>query len=606
MKSLPWFEARPHDLKKEIKALNAMGVGFTIDPAAQQLGIIQIELTIDNANKAFNLSGITEPLKLTAIFPDNYPFFRPEVYAQNLSLPRHQNPFGKNLCLLPRSTAAWDVDLTLVAYLQSQLPKVIEKGNIIDPALIAADPDEQAEPLSEYVADPWNPIIFDGSWTNKAEVAEQGILFLGKARIGIPDKAGLPTRMAVLETVTPEKEIVGVLPFALKSIFPHRFDGILLQLEKFSPTGNALTDFDQIIKDAEEEGIFGIKRKPLPLKNGAVLNGIVGLNFPEEAAGHADNGMGWLFIVSLSVERTRYQGKKLIKFNERHAYYAKASRAGDDDLQIRVPRLLGLKNRCVALVGLGAIGAPAALELARNQVGELKVMDFDVVEPGPTVRWPLGMESFGQLKTEVIKNFIETQYPKTIVTPFDYKIGSVVTAAERAGGKLSEQQVLDEFFNGISLLLDASAELGVSHFLSYEAKKRNIPYVCIYATEGAWGGLMMRVVPGKTEGCWMCLQYAKRDYPDDFIPVMDGEGKVQAAGCGDITFTGASFDLQNVTLAGVRMAVSVLCSDEENGYPDLGWDVGVLKLMEPGTGPTPPQWEVSPLKIHPECPYCHE
>jgi hypothetical protein len=54
------------------------------------------------------------------------------------------------------------------------------------------------------------------------------------------------------------------------------------------------------------------------------------------------------------------------------------------------------------------------------------------------------------------------------------------------------------------------------------------------------------------------------------------------------------------------MAVSVLCSDEENGYPDLEWDVGILKLMEPGNGPTPPQWEVSSLKIHPECPYCYE
>lgn len=605
MKLLPWFEARPHALEKEIEALNAVGVGLTIDPAAQQLGIIQIELTIDITNKAFNLVGIAEPLKLIAIFPDNYPFFRPEIYAQNLNLPRHQNPFGKNLCLLPRSTAAWDVDLTLAAYLQSQLPKVIEKGNIVDPVLIAADPNEQAEPMSEYVADSANPILFDGSWSSGIQVAEQEVLFLGRAYIGIPDKASLPTRMAVLQAISPDGKTLGRLPDALYNIFPHRFDGVLLQLKTFSPTGNALNDFDQIVKTAEEKGIFGIKRKPQPLQGGATLHGIVGVNFPEEAVGHGE-GLGWIFIVSWSIRKTQLMGKKSIKYDERHVYYAKASRAGEEDLRIRVPKLLGLKSKSVALVGLGAIGSPAALEFARSQVGELKVMDFDVVEPGPTVRWPLGMGAFGLKKTEVIKNFIEAQYPKTIVTPFNHKIGSVVTIAERASGKISEQQVLDEFFNGISLLFDASAELGVSHFLSYEAKKRKIPYVCIYATEGAWGGLMMRVVPGKTEGCWMCLQYAKRDKPNDLIPVRDGEGKVQAAGCGDLTFTGASFDLQHVTLAGVRMAVSVLCSDEDNGYPDLKWDVGILKLMEPGNGPTPPQWEVSPLKIHPECPYCHE
>lgn len=565
MKSLPWFEAEPYILEKEVEALNAVGVEFTLNSAAQQLGIIQIELTIDGANEAFNLSGIEEPLKLTAVFPDNYPFFRPEVYGHNLNLPCHQNPFAKNLCLLPRSTAAWELDWTLATYLQSQLPKVIEKGNIVDPALIAADSNEQAEPVSEYVADPMNPIIYDGSWSDEAQVVEQDISLLGGACIGVPDKAGLPTRMAVLETITPDGEMVGQLPLALKRRFPHKFNGVLLRLKKFSPTGNALNDFDQIVRDSEKEGIFGLKRKPLLLKDGAMLNGIVGLNFPEEAVGHEGKGMGWIFIVSLSIRRTHLIGKKTVKFDERHAYYARASRAGEEDLQIRVPKLLGLKSRSIGLVGLGAIGAPAAIEFARNQVGELKIMDYDVVEPGPTVRWPLGMGSFGQRKTEVIKNFIEEQYPRTIVTPFDHKIGSVVSVPERQSGKLTEKQVLDEMFNGISLLFDASAELGVNHFLSYEAKKRNIPYVCIYATQGAWGGLVMRVVPGKTEGCWMCLQYAKRDYPDRFIPVMDGEGQVQAAGCGDLTFTGASFDLQNVTLAGVRMAVSTLCSDDEEG-----------------------------------------
>src|SRR5579864_9007258 len=47
------------------------------------------------------------PVELRAEFPDFYPYVRPEVYATTLDLERHQNPFGKNLCLLGRRSDVW-------------------------------------------------------------------------------------------------------------------------------------------------------------------------------------------------------------------------------------------------------------------------------------------------------------------------------------------------------------------------------------------------------------------------------------------------------------------------------------------------------------------
>src|ERR671936_164582 len=49
--------------------------------------------------------GETIPLRI--VYPDLFPYFRPEVFAPGLKLGRHQNPFEGNLCLLEAPTRAW-------------------------------------------------------------------------------------------------------------------------------------------------------------------------------------------------------------------------------------------------------------------------------------------------------------------------------------------------------------------------------------------------------------------------------------------------------------------------------------------------------------------
>jgi hypothetical protein len=228
----------------------------------------------------------------------------------------------------------------------------------------------------------------------------------------------------------------------------------------------------------------------------------------------------------------------------------------------------------------------------------LRLLDFDLVSPATTVRWPLGAPAFGQQKTAALLDFINEQYPRTNVQVVDHRVG---LATATVG--LTETQALNVLLNGASLLFDASAEKGINHFLSGEAKRRGIPYISLYATPGAWGGLVMRVVPGKTEGCWMCLQYAK-DKAAIPIPKGDAAGQVQAPGCGDLTFTGTSFDLQNISLAAVRLAMSTLCGSIPGGYPDVSWDVGVVNLVDDDHLPIPPAWQTFLLKADSRCPYC--
>ena len=604
MNNLPWYKANPDFLIKEEEALTAAGVVYEIDATAGSQGILKINLVIENTNSNFDLTGMAGPISLEVIFPDNYPYFRPEVHGNNLNLPRHFNPFGKNLCLIPRPTENWNPTWTLVEFLQLQLPKVLVKGAITNPQQILADPNEQAEPVSEYYNILNNPIIFDGTafdiiTTNGAEITP-----IGKITVGIPEKSVLPTRMAVLESSTIDGKSVGQLPASFTKMFPGKCEGLLVRLSERPPHGNGPDDLKWLHGLlAKQSSITSFNRKPLDLKNGTKITGIIGLNFPEEV-GPGIMGLGWLFLVTGTEDQLVPNGKKKPQILPRKfAYYAKAIRVGETDLQIRVPKLVGLKQHKIAVVGLGALGGPAAIEFARNQISELNIMDYDIVDPAPTVRWPLGLASAGLLKTQALENFIAENYPKTKVKVFNHRVGGVRPYAPNIPeGIPIEQQEIEDLLEGASLLFDASVESGVSHYLSNLAKSKGIPYISIYATPGAWGGLVMRVVPGKTEGCWMCFKHAQ-DTGIIPVPVKDDDGEIQAAGCGNQTFTGASFDLQNVSLAGVRLAISTILSGTPGGYPDFNWDVGVVKLMD-NHNPIAPTWETFPLNIHTNCPYC--
>jgi hypothetical protein len=133
--------------------------------------------------------------------------------------------------------------------------------------------------------------------------------------------------------------------------------------------------------------------------------------------------------------------------------------------------------------------------------------------------------------------------------------------------------------DGANLILDATAEYGVSYLLSELARDRDLPYVSITAEQGAWGGTVLAVLPGKAGG-------------------------TQPEGCAAPTFTGASFELMPIVAEGVRTVVSILTAGADTGYPGLGWDVAVGSLRTQTGSAIPATWQTFPLRTHVGCPRC--
>src|SRR5438874_2540114 len=94
-----WWERFPGLLERELDAFERRGLVFKRDESMfRDAGRLLLRGSIDHNG---------ECVELEVLYPDLFPYIRPEVYAPALSLERHQNPAQHNLCLLDSSTRAW-------------------------------------------------------------------------------------------------------------------------------------------------------------------------------------------------------------------------------------------------------------------------------------------------------------------------------------------------------------------------------------------------------------------------------------------------------------------------------------------------------------------
>lgn len=596
----PWFEQNVQRFEQEKKELESLNITYEIDTAALEKKLLRISLKIEGNNPEFDFPDKSKDLELVAVFPDLYPFFRPNVFGINVDLPRHQNPIDKVLCLLGRPTDLWDPSHTLAVFLKERLPLVLQKGSITNAQILAQDETEQAEPASEYFDAPAK-IIFDPSCFNDATPTQ--IECLGKIVVGHPDvtQGG---RMAVLQIFNTKNELQSELPPEFKDLYPQQSRGILYRVPSL-PLLSSNQLFEWLKGKLEvQNNKIPFSGKDIILSPKQRIKNVIGLNFPEETQPGKTEMSGWIFIITGTLFKPVKPGAPLVSHN--FFYYAQASRISKGDFSLRIPKLRPLQNKSIAVFGLGALGAPSAIEFAKAGIGELRLIDFDKVEAATTVRWPLGMAYAGLPKTFSLKHFLSLNYPFCKVFIQDLRIGTPRANSETPHGEFLPFTLpqYEEIFENLSLIYDAAVEDGVTNYLYFEAKKRNIPFVSIWGTQGAMGGQVLRVIPGKTKGCWLCSMHLRVNKKIKQPPA-DIKGAIQARGCGDLSFTGSSFDMLNIALAGVRQAVSILCEGEENAYPSLNWDLSILSLYNEKGEPINPAWEEQELNIHPDCAYCN-
>jgi len=571
-----WWEKWPERLEFELRCLVEAGIAFRFDEQARAAGIVKLLLH-------HRVNG--EDLDLTAIFPDLYPYFRFEVQAPSLTLKRHQHPAGGTLCLIGRATANWSSSNTLAGAITGQLPSVLKAARAPQDSASATIEEHQGEPATDYF--PYAndlAILVDSDWSVRRDFS-RGLLTLG-IKADFRNRSA-PRLQAIVKQVkdSADTTTLAQADSDLASCFEEEIQARWVRLGAPPP----LLAPDDLVH------LLSISDANLLQPEWRAVGGgridVIGVVFPEEV-GYQTTADGWLFVLRLAKPGTN--GK------QGYSCYVRGLRGGRRDMSGRIPELAPLSKATVVVAGLGALGAPSAVDMARAGVGELRLLDCDFVDPGTTARYPLGLQAAGLQKTTALPEFLAANYPFTKVRMYPHRIGSVRDAADPVK---PDPVLLEAILDGANLVYDATAEIGIQHALSDLARRKGIPYICVSATEGAWGGLVARIRPGKTEGCWYCLMHHidTRSIPP---PPRNPTGTVQPIGCANPTFTGAGFDLAEIALAGTRLAVATLCADHANAYSDCEWDIARISLRDETGRTIAPHYETFALKAHPKCESC--
>lgn len=575
----PNWEARyPGRFEFELDALRCSGAEPEIDASALAVG--RLVLTFD-----WRLDDKTT-LRLRAVYPDSFPHIRPQVFLLGgLESPpvRHRAPIGNNLCLLGRNSRQWVPSWTLSKLLSQQLQKALSE---------TGDEDPQGEPAEFW----WNAInptesycLIDSRWdlsgTNAGTLVVRFVYDGYRRETAKNHSIRIPTVRAFVSEVRDQN--ANVL---------HRWNGPLPADLKASNQSITVpwVRIDEIVLPAPDLGaqVAQIQNDNPHLANLSTLKITDKVKANLFAVVHTSelsfkkNGQGWFFIFVVGDKKAFSANPKYKSALTTLPVY----RAGLDDIGHRVPAVRVLRDTRILVVGVGAIGAPIATEFVRNECNTLHLIDNDSLEPGNSVRWPLGTTFWGKGKVDALKTFLEREYPNTTVLTYRRLIGQADTNSDEG-----DDEVLNRILGDVDIVIDASTSHGVTTLLAERCMERHIPLISVFATPTLEGGIVARYV--HDGGCPNCLECAWHNEEIQRPPGWEADEDselIQPPGCSERTFSGADYDLRELSLQAVRCAIETLANRESRSsqVQTLQMKVGAQVL---------PRWRVDDLPKHCQC-----
>jgi len=582
----PWWEKWTGRLESELRAFKERGLDFRVDDKAWSEGRCILRGTAPIS--------ATEDTDLVVVYPDTFPHTRFTIHAPRLNLSRHQAPFGGSLCVFPRDSENWRPNFLAAAIIKERVPDLVR--------LVRGSPDElrereepQGEPASAFYGY-WPAgcvivpdaalslpkaktalggnlrLLHDGTEWLEALWAGNGLEApLGKTLLKeVRDRSGVPIAQAQSQLVSAFAGPEWTMPWLRLETPPagQNLNEILALLDKKLPTR----------KDMQKVGNTWIH--------------VAGFVFAEEIR-QGVFGDAWVFLIRLEKSRQAPGKTGLLR----------GLRFGVEDVSARIPELKELPRKTVAVVGLGALGAPIALDMARGLVGRLRLADFDYVDPAAGVRWVSGLQFAGALKTRALQTWISRDYPFTAIEAIPLHLGE---GSIQIANDLRESKQVDRLLDGVDLLIDATADDNATRALAAAATYAHKTHLVAWGVDG-FGGVVALLRPGTT-GCYHCLSIALSDGTIEPPPAaVGGAARVQPRGCADRTFTASAPDLVPLAVQTARVAFSTLSEGVPGGYPVIRHDVFVLKLRSSsGEMLSAPEWRTYSLSRNPECAFCHE
>ena len=252
-----------------------------------------------------------------------------------------------------------------------------------------------------------------------------------------------------------------------------------------------------------------------------------------------------------------------------------------------------LAEDLVVIIGLGSGGSLCADQLARCAVSNFRLVDFDRLESHNIARHTCGLSDVGRFKTEAIADRI-------------YDVNPSATVATVEADITEEPGRLREILTGASLVLACTDNNRSRYAINSACLQLDIPAIYAGAYERAFGGFVMRVVPGQTP-CYDCVvgsvQESLGSAPVQKGPIpyseLDDASSFKAE-------PGLSIDVHMIALIQAKMALLTLLRDKESTLADYPTDFLFWGNRKEWIFPGPLYSKFAKTSFRSDCPTCGE
>ncbi len=200
-----------------------------------------------------------------------------------------------------------------------------------------------------------------------------------------------------------------------------------------------------------------------------------------------------------------------------------------------------LARKRVVFVGCGG-GSEMIVRIARQGVGEVRLVDFDHVEVENLCRTAFSIQDLGKPKVEALARLVTAANPFVEVTTSTVDITA-----------LEEAEVAD-LLEGVDLLVAGTDSFAAQALINRWSVAHRIPAVFIGVHEGARGGIIVWSIPGETP-CYRCV--SRRRYEVG----QDGGAQVDLPGA-----RGSAIDVGFIDAAASKVIMGLLERGQDSDF----------------------------------------
>lgn len=542
-----WFDAHPERLRWELAEFERLGLPATLEHLGNYVAI-ETELPYESKN-----------VRITALFPFDYPNAAPEFSGPKGLLQRHQNLAGYNLCWAPDSDAEWSPRMSAASVIDTNIRALLEDSESGSDTVLANEAD-MPEPFSGFIARQGGgqvAVIPEPFLSSKLAATEgEMVLHQEGGRVLLHSAAGLGT-------------------------VDHQLEKLFLPRGKAEPTGhwaeledppgpaafngNESWDVAAAVPVAFQRAAARARKR-----RSASADFWLGLTFMEEGPIRGEFRRNWV------IGMVRYQpATGNVSFT-----WLPTQALTREERRRRTPELVGLEDAHVLLVGAGSVGSPVGFELAKAGIGSLDIVDNDIFDVNNCVRHGLPVICAGRNKADAVAEYARGLNPFIEVTGHSSKVeGDAVDAAE-----------LVEIVENATVVIDTTGSNQVTRLLQSWCASVGRPLVIADLTDGSYGGTVRIVIPD--QACFECMLLAQEDGLIPRPETAPETSLVTPIGCSHPAFSGAGYEATHLAAVAARAVVQTTNSC---AYPAAGFNWAVMNFR------SAPRWRSGMADIHPHC-----